>query len=187
MSTTPIESKNHPSSSPDWSAIQTKVRKHLIWKEGRLLLPTCISLLALVAFGMIAWGLSPSNTLTANAGGFISLALGGATMAALVCGSVTFSLERENQTDDFLARLPLSGKKLARVKIATATIYFLASYVIAMLLAVGLFAVFFNGQNLFPPSRIARRIGGDSADSIFTARRLFIVEHVVFSILYKKR
>jgi len=149
MSTTPIESKtSSSSSSPDWSSIQTKVRKHLVWKEGRLLLPACIGLLALAALGMVALGLSPSNSLTANAGGFVALAIGGASMAALVCGSVTFSMERENQTDDFLARLPVAGQKLGRVKIATATIYFLGSYVIAMLMAVGLFALFFGGHSL---------------------------------------
>ena len=76
-------------------------------------------------------------------------------MAALVCGGVAFSMERENQTDDFLARLPLSGTKLNRVKIATAAVYFLGSYIAAIAMAAGLFALFFDGHNLL--SRVGER------------------------------
>ena len=149
MSTTPIKSTDsHSTDSLDWSAIQTKIRKHLIWKEGRFLLPACIGLLSLVLIGMVAGGLAPEKTLAGNASIFIALTLGGAAMAALVCGSITFSMERENQTDDFLSRLPLSGTKLNRIKIATATIYFVSSYLIAVAMSVGLFAIFFGGQNL---------------------------------------
>ena len=149
MSSTPIKSTDPRSTnSAEWSAIENKVRKHLVWKEGRFLLPALLSLLALVLLGMVAWGIAPSNSIEDNATIFIGLALAAAAMAALVCGSVVFSMERENQTDDFLARLPLSGAKLARVKIATATIYFLCSYAIALAMAVVLFALFFGGKNI---------------------------------------
>ena len=149
MSSTPIKSADlNSTNSAERSAIENKIRKHLVWKEGRFLLPALLGLLALVLLGMVAWGIAPSNSIEDNATIFIGLALAAAAMAALVCGSVVFSMERENQTDDFLARLPLSGAKLARVKIATATIYFLSSYAIALAMAVGLFALFFDGKNI---------------------------------------
>ena len=181
MSTAPIKSNNpHSTDSPDWASIQTKVRKHLVWKEGRILLPACISLLALVALGMIARGLTGSESLSDIASSFIAFALGGATMAALVCGSVTFSLERENQTDDFLARLPLSGKKLARVKIATSTTYFLVSYLIALVMAIGLFALFFNGRSLLHLLG-SRAVLGSTAPIVFLMPVVCLLWSMMFS------
>jgi ABC-type transport system involved in multi-copper enzyme maturation permease subunit len=135
--------------STEWDKLAAQARRRLVWKEGKLLLPACLGLVGLAILGMIAWGLFPSNSLNDNAGAFVAFALGGGAMAALVCGSMMFSPERENKTDAFLARLPVNGSLLARTKIFTASIYFLVSYLISVGAAFGLFAVFFNGANWF--------------------------------------
>lgn len=132
----------------DWRKLEAQACKRIVWKEGRLLLPACLALIVLAVMGMVAWGLFPSVQIDDNAGMFIGLALGGATMAALVCGSMAFAPERETGTDAFLARLPINGGKLARTKIFTATVYFVVSYFLSVAISVGLFAVFFNGKNL---------------------------------------
>ena len=134
--------------SIDWVKIDTQARKRLIWKEGRLLLPACLGVILLAVIGMVAVGVFPAHSIHDNAVQLIAFALCGATMAALVCGSMAFAPERETGTDAFLARLPVKGGLLARTKIFTATVYFLVSYFVSLACATVFFAVFFSGQNL---------------------------------------
>ena len=132
----------------DWAEILWTGQKRLIWKECRLLLPACIGLTLLASLGMLLVGCLATQSITDNGSMFIGLALGGAIMTAMVCGAMTFSPERENRTDTFLARLPFSGKKLAGIKILTAGTCFFVFYFIAIVIASVLFALFFGGQNL---------------------------------------
>lgn len=151
MSSTNLNPLNPTDSSmgqANWAAIEARVRKQLIWKESRLLLPACLGLIALAVAGMVAWGCFPARLIGDNAGVFIAMALGGGAMAALVCGGMAFAPERENKTDAFLARLPLDGRRLVKTKVWTAVVFFVASYLVSLLAAVGLFAAFFNGSNL---------------------------------------
>ncbi len=160
-------------------------RKHLIWKECRLLLPACLGLLSLAAVGMLVVGCFAAQSLNDNSSMFIGLALGGAVMAALVCGAMTFSLERENRTDTFLARLPLSGKKLAGIKLLTAGICFFAFYFTAIVIAEVLFAVFFDGRNLLALSA-GQAVLGRSLPIAFLMPVMCFLWSLMFSRYLKK-
>eukprot|EP01047_Picozoa_sp_COSAG01_P003739 COSAG01_NODE_114_length_25574_cov_224.098999_19_plen_91_part_01 len=91
--------------------------------------------MSLAALGMLAVGCFAAPSITDNGSMFIGLALGSAMMTALVCGAMTFSLEKENRTDTFLSRLPFSSKKLADIKMLTAGICFFVFYLSAIVIA----------------------------------------------------
>ena len=178
-------SNSTPSGNDNWIGVSARGRKHLIWKECRLLLPACLGLMSLAAIGMLAVGCFAAQSITDNGSMFIGLALGGAVMTALVCGAVTFSLERENRTDTFLTRLPFSGRKLADIKILTAGICFFAFYLSAIVIAVVLFALFFGGRNLLAVSA-GRAVLGPSLPIAFLMPVMSFLWSLMFSRYLKK-
>ena len=178
-------SNSTASGSDNWIGVPAVGRKHLIWKEARLLLPACMGLMSLAALGMLAVGCFAAPSITDNGSMFIGLALGSAVMTALVCGAMAFSLEKENRTDTFLSRLPFSSKKLADIKMLTAGICFLVFYLSAIVIAVGLFALFFGGRNLLAVSA-GRAVLGPSLPVAFLMPVMSFLWSLMFSRYLKK-
>jgi len=178
-------SNSTASGSDNWIGVPAVGRKHLIWKEARLLLPACMGLMSLAALGMLAVGCFAAPSITDNGSMFIGLALGSAVMTALVCGAMAFSLEKENRTDTFLSRLPFSSKKLADIKMLTAGICFFVFYLSAIVIAVGLFALFFGGRNLLAVSA-GRAVLGPSFPVAFLMPVMSFLWSLMFSRYLKK-
>lgn len=127
--------------------MNASIRKSLVWKEWKTLLPICLGLIGttfIVLLGMILFQFNIG--INEMSGQFFGVVILLGCIAALATGTMMFSPEREEGTDQLLSSLPLSGNDVARVKVYESIKAFAATIIIMALLA---FAVFFATYGTF--------------------------------------
>lgn len=127
--------------------MNASIRKSLVWKEWKTLLPICLGLIGttfIVLLGMILFQFNIG--INEMSGQFFGVVILLGCIAALATGTMMFSPEREEGTDQLLSSLPLSGNEVARVKVFESIKAFSVTIAIMALLA---FAVFFATYGTF--------------------------------------
>ncbi|MEL7499590.1 MAG: hypothetical protein AAFN77_18450 [Planctomycetota bacterium] len=122
--------------------MDASIKQVLIWKERKLLVPLAIGLVAtvlLVLIGMIIINHNLSDQELAQQVFGVTVLFG--CLVALCFGTMMFSPEREEGTDQLLSAFPVRNDLVARTKVFQATRYFLLTWLVSGVAATAIFFV----------------------------------------------